>query len=111
MRPTTEIFGNVLVVHPPDELTDDFAANFVDAVDEMLEDGHRQLVIAMDRTEGFDSAGLTSLLDLRDRVQEQGGKVRVSSLGDVGTRVFKVTRLDKQFDVYPDTTSAVASFQ
>jgi anti-anti-sigma factor len=111
MRPTTELFGQVLVVHPPDELTDDFAANFVDAVEEMLEDGHRQIVLAMDRTEGFDSAGLTALLDLRDKIQEHGGAIRVSNLGDVGMRVFKVTRLDKQFDLFADTTAAVASFQ
>src|SRR5258708_7892688 len=73
MQLTTETFGHVMVVHTPDELTEDTATGFLDALDSVIGQGHVQLVLEMDRSEAYDSAGLNVLLDLQERVLNKGG--------------------------------------
>ena len=111
MQLTTETFGHVMVVHTPDELTLDTAAGFLDALQITIDEGRVHLVLEMDHTELYDSAGLTALLDLQDRVMPLGGNVKVSGLGDPGRKIFEVTRLDRRFDVYDSVIDAVSSFR
>jgi len=111
MRITTETFGNVLVVHAPEELTEEAASQFLDAFDTPIEAGQVNVVLEMDRSEAFDSTGLNTLLDLQDKLREQGGNLTVCGLGDPGRKIFEVTRLDKRFDIFDSIIDAVASFQ
>ena len=73
MQLSTETFGNVLVAHTPDELTEDLASAFFDALAAPLASGNRRIVLQMDRSEAYDSRGLTALLDFQDRVKQAGG--------------------------------------
>lgn len=111
MQVTTETFGNVLVAHTPDELTEDTISAFLAALDSPIEKGQVNIVLQMDRSEVYDSAGLTALLDLRDRLRERGGNMKVSGLGEPGQQIFEVTRLDKHFDLFDSVIDAVTSFQ
>ena len=110
MQISTETFGNVLVAHTPDELTEDTAAAFFDALDAPVESGHLRIVLQMDRSEIYDSSGLTALLDFQDKLKESGGSVKISGLADHGRKIFEVTRLDQRFDVFGSVIDAVASF-
>lgn len=111
MKLTTETFGNVMVVHTPDELTDDNCAAFLESLTESINAGQLQMVLEMDRTDQYDSAGLTVLLDLQDRLREKGGAVKVSGLADPGLKIFEVTRLDQRFDLFDSVIDAVSSFR
>jgi anti-sigma B factor antagonist len=111
MHITTETFGDVLVVHTPDELTDETHAAVLDALEAPLAAGQNRIVLQMDRTELFDSMGLTALVDLHAQVREQGGNVKVCGLPDAGRKIFEVTRLDRRFDVFDSLIDAVGSFR
>ena len=111
MQIVTERFGKVLVAHSPDELNEETASSLKRAMEKPLESGQKHVVVQMDRTESFDSGGLTSLLDLQDILRQQGGRMIISGLGDVGRRIFAVTRLDRQFDVHESVIDAVSSLQ
>ena len=70
MNLPTEIFGDVIVVHTPEELGADQAESF-EAFMVNLE--RRNAVLDLDRTETLDSQGLTAILDTRDNLVELGG--------------------------------------
>ena len=111
MQITTETFGNVMVAHTPDEMTDEHVADFIQAIEEAAEVGHVRIVAQMDRTDLFDSYGLSSLVDLQEKLRERDGNLKISGLEHHGRKIFEVTRLDRQFDVFESVIDAVASFQ
>ncbi len=111
MHINTETFGNVLVVHTPDELSDETAKSLLDALENPIASGQVNIVLQMDRSESYDSVGLTALLDLQDQLREQGGNIKVSGLGDPGRKIFEVTRLDQRFDLFDSVIDAVSSFR
>ena len=111
MQITTETFGEVLVVHTPDDVTEETSRVFLTSVETHLSNGRSSIVLQMDHSELFDSVGLTSLLDLQDRARQLGGTVKISGLVDPGRKVFEVTRLDQRFDLFDSVIDAVASFR
>lgn len=111
MQITTETFGNVLVAHTPDELTDDTASAFRDALEPSLATGQSKLVLQMDCSDTYDSAGLTMLVDLQDELRERGGNIKICGLTDPGLKILEVTRLSRRFDLFDSVIEAVASFQ
>lgn len=111
MQITTETFGDVLVVHTPDDLTEETSRVFVAAVEGHLSNGRSSIVLQMDRSELFDSVGLTTLLDLQDQARQAGGTVKISGLVNPGRKIFEVTRLDQRFDLFDSVIDAVASFR
>lgn len=111
MHITTETFGSVLVVHTPDDLTEETSRHFASSLEEHLQQGRSSIVLQMDRSELFDSIGLTALLDLQDQARHLGGTVKISGLADPGRKIFEVTRLDQRFDLFESVIDAVASFR
>ena len=105
-----EVFGDVLVAHTPDELTEETVGGFLYALDAPIDEGRHRVVLHMDRTDAFDSRGLEGLLDLRDRVRSAGGTTKVSGLNPIARDVFRITRLDQAFESFPNVLDAVSSF-
>ncbi len=110
MAITTETFGRVLVAHAPDELNEETARELLHALEVPVAQGTVCIVAQMDRTDAFDSAGLTALLDLRDELRQQGGNLKVSNLSESGRKLFEMTRLDHKLDTFDSVIDAVASF-
>lgn len=111
MQITTETFGNVLVAHTPDELTDDTAESFLQALAAPMNAGQVNLVLQMDRSDAYDSAGLSALIELQEQLRGRGGNLKISGLGDPGRKIFEITRLDRRFDLFDSLVEAVSSFQ
>ena len=120
MQVLTESFGDVLVAHTPDELTDDPAHVFANTLRRTLDSqatesgrtpGRYKIVLQMDRSDAFDSAGLTALLDLHDALREAGGQMKLCGLTATGRKVFEITRLDRRFEVFEGLIEAVSSFR
>jgi len=110
-RLTTETFGRVMVIHTPDELVAETVPALLDTLQSALDNQQVQLVLEMDRTDQYDSEGLNALLDLQDKLRAHGGGVKVSALGETGRKIFEVTRLNQQFDVFESVIDAVSSFR
>lgn len=107
MQLPTEIFGEVVVVHTPEEIGHEHA--------QLLEDFLTQLervrvVVEMDGTESLDSAGLTALLNARDTLAELHGDVKIATSNKVNRKIFEITRLDQQLEMYESVIDAVRSY-
>ncbi len=107
MKLPTEIFGNVVVVHAPEEVNEDQAP----ALENFLTTRERSNVILdIDGTEAFDSAGLAALLDAQDCLREFQGELKVAVTNNVNRKILEMTRLDQQLEVFESVIDAVKSF-
>ena len=106
-RLSTETHGDVVVVQTPPELTEAKAAELTAGVRDLVAAGRTRMVFRLDRTAEVDGAGLTALLDARDAVLAAAGAVSVTGLAGHCASAFRVTRLDRQFEVRGDLVAAV----
>lgn len=107
MQLTTETFGDVVVVHTPDEVTLDNAAEMERLLTSL---DRNKVIVDLDNTESIDSAGLTALLNVQDQLRQEGGDLKVLVTNSVNRKILEITRLDQQLDVFATVVEAVKSF-
>jgi anti-sigma B factor antagonist len=73
-----------------------------------IEKNNPKLVIVdFEKVKFFSSQVLGLLLNIRNRLEENGGELLISAINPQLYRVFKITNLDKIFQFFPDRDSAV----
>jgi anti-anti-sigma factor len=107
MNLPTEIFGDVLVVHAPEELNDEQSGKFQQFV---LSQERVKVVVDMDSIETLDSAGLTALLNIQDDLHAVQGDVKLIAANAVNRKILEITRLDQQLEVFDSVIDAVKSY-
>jgi anti-anti-sigma factor len=108
MNLPTEIFGDVIVVHTPEELGSD-QANDLEQLLVTLE--RRNVVADLDSTETIDSRGLTAIVVSQDNLRELGGDLKLATTIASNRKILEMTRLDRRFEVFESVIDAVRSFQ
>ncbi|MEQ8788104.1 MAG: STAS domain-containing protein [Pirellulaceae bacterium] len=107
MKLPTEIFGNVVVVHTPEELGEDHAEQLVVF---LTTQERSNVILDIDGTEAIDSAGLASLLESQEALREVDGDLRVATTNKVNRKILEITRLDQHLEVYDSVIDAVKSY-
>ena len=69
-----------------------------------------KLLLSFKNVEYLSSAALGMLITLKKRVEEKQGKLKLSDINPQIYEVFKITRLNKIFDIHPSQDKARASF-
>jgi anti-anti-sigma factor len=108
MNLPSEIFGDVIVVHTPEELNADNADSLTTYLAQLE---RRNVVLDLDSTEAIDSEGLTALLDARDQLITMEGDIKISTSNHSNRKILELTRLDQQLDVFDSVIDAVKSFR
>lgn len=107
MNLPTEIFGSVVVVHTPEELTEDQSerlANYLSSLDRSC------VIVDLDGTESLDSALLTGLLDAQEALRAQHGDLKVTTSNPINQKILEITRLEEHLEVFDTVVDAVKSF-
>jgi anti-sigma B factor antagonist len=107
MKLPTEIFGEVVVVHTPEELSAEQTpqlAGFLTSLERV------NVVVDLDGTETIDSHGLELLLDAQENLRTSGGDLRISSGNPYNRKILEITRLDHSLEVFETVLDAVKSF-
>ena len=108
MNLPTEIFDDVIVVHSPE----DVGAEQSDAFESYLTHLDRnRVVLDLDNTETIDSKGLTALLGAQDKLRGVEGDLKIAATNAVNRKIFEITRLDRQLEVFDSVVDAVRSFR
>lgn len=107
----SEVFGDVVVLHLPDEVNQDNAERAGAAFMEPLQQDRSKFVVDLEKTDFLDSAALELLLDMQDRVRSQGGDLRVGGSSESARKILEVTRLDGRIEVFDSVRDAVMSYQ
>jgi anti-sigma B factor antagonist len=103
----TEIFGDVVVAHTPEEVSEEqtpHLATFLSSLE------RPQVVVDLDGTESIDSHGLELLLSAQDSLRQAGGDLRLSTSNSVNRKILEITRLDQSIEVFETVLDAVKSF-
>lgn len=108
MNLPSELFGNVLVVHTPEELCVEHAEKFETYLGGLE---HAQVVLDIDNTEALDSGGLTAIVNSQEALRERLGDLKVATTNAINRKIFEITRLDQQLEVYESVVEAVNSFR
>lgn len=104
----TEVFGNVIVVHTPEELGSEQGGvleNFIPSLE------RPNVILDMDVTEIIDSRGLEALLNVQDKLRDSAGEMKIGTTNYTNRKILEMTRLDQQIEVFDSVVEAVKSFQ
>ncbi len=108
MHLPTEIFGDVVVVHAPDQLGGMEVDQFVN----FLRQIHPKCVVLdLDAVEIIDSAGLTAILDGQDLLREASGDLRIATSNHWNRKILEITRLSQGLEVFDSVIEAVKSYR
>ncbi len=69
-----------------------------------------QLLLNFENVEHLASAALGMLITLHKKVQEQNGSLKLSNINRQIYQVFRITRLNRVFDIHDSAEKALKSF-
>jgi len=72
--------------------------------------GNRKMLLDFQNVEYMSSAMLGKLIHLHKKCKTDKIKLKMSAIAKNPLDVFKITKLDKLFEIHPDTATAVATF-
>jgi len=112
-RITTEARGDVTIVNFTDrKILDD--NNIQEIGEELFDlvDKHYKikLLLDFDNVEYLSSAALGKLITLNKKVAEEDGDLKLCGIRPQIYEVFKITKLNKLFDIYEDQDRALKRF-
>ena len=73
----------------------------------LVDDGVYHLVIDLERVEFLDSTGLGVLVGGLKRVRTHDGSLSLVCTQERLLKIFRITHLDKAFEIHPDVASAI----
>jgi len=107
MKLPTEVFGDVVVVHTPEELGADTAVQ----LEKFLTSQERSNVIVdLDGSETIDSGGLEALVGAQESLRALAGDLKIAASYPANRKILEITRLDQQLEVFDTVIDAVKSF-
>ncbi len=107
MKLTTEVFGEVIVAHTPEELGGDTSLQFEKFITSLE---RINVVLDLDGTETVESAGLEAILNSHDALRALQGDLKISTSNPSNRKILEITRLEQQLEVYDSVLEAVKSF-
>ena len=69
-----------------------------------------KLLISFANVDHLSSAALGTLITINNKVKNRKGQLRLANIDPQIAEVFKITKLDKLFQIHETTDSAMASF-
>lgn len=82
------------------------AVSFKDQVARIIQDGETDLVLDLSNVEFIDSSGLGALVSVL-KTLGRSGSLAISGLQKSAEQIFKLTRMDTVFTIYPSVDAAV----
>ena len=113
MNLPTEVFGEIVVTHTPEELGE-FTTIRGYGPEELVEHltnlDKSKIIVDLDGTETIDSEGLAALLSVRDGLVDNDGELKITTTNAVNRKILEITRLDEHLEVFDSVIDAVKSF-
>ena len=77
-------------------------------IKELIDAGRTEIVCDLSEVSFVDSSGLSALVSGLKATREQGGFLRVAGVNEQVARIFKLTMLDRVFEMYASADAALA---
>ena len=102
---------DVLILEADGGLNSDNADQFVNKLAALIETGQSKIVVDCSRLDTITSYGLGVLVRLHSKLAKIGGDVKLANVKGVIEQVFKITHLNRIFEMYPDVSRACLMFR
>lgn len=102
---------DVLIISADGGLNSDNADKFVNELAALIDAGQTKIVVDCSRLNNITSYGLGVLVRLHSKLSKKGGDVKLACVKGLIEQVFKVTHLNKIFEMYPDVSRACLMFR
>ena len=103
--------NDVLIIKADGGLNSDNADKFVDELAALIDAGQSKIIVDCSRLNNITSYGLGVLVRLHSKLSKKGGDVKLACVKGLIEQVFKVTHLNKIFEMYPDVSRACLMFR
>jgi anti-sigma B factor antagonist len=103
--------GSVTVLTLSGKITSDDTGQLKEKVTNVLDQGHKRIVLDLSGVSYIDSSGLGEMVSCHTTASRQSGAIKLSSLGSRSKDLLVMTKLIMVFDVYDTEAAAVASFE
>jgi anti-anti-sigma factor len=100
----------VVVKRMPEKVNQREARKFFQDVQPFLTADRPQLVFDLSLVKQLDAAGVEMLLNCVSEVMKRDGDLKLASLSKQATMVLELTRTDRLFEIYDNSTEAARSF-
>ncbi len=108
MKLTLTQHAHVTVARLPENLVMSNADSTRDALNQLIDQGHRHLVLDLQPVEFMDSSGLAVLIALYKRLSNRRGRLVLLSPTSNVRALIELTRLHQLFDIYEDDQAAIS---
>jgi len=109
MEPKVDMKSGVAIVHLSGELRGEDGGSFTGVVEKLLDAATPRVVLTLADVTYVSSAGLGELVRVAARANSQSARMALSQPSPFVAGVFKATRLDKFFEIFPTTDAAIAA--
>ena len=100
----------VIVKRIPERLNFKQARKFHQDIRTFLQSDRPQLVFDLSQVRQMDAAGVDMLLNCMSEAMRRDGDVKLAALSAQASVVLELTRTDRLFEIYENSTDAVRSF-
>lgn len=88
-------------INIPKNFVVDEVANFRLEVNKLIDEGNKNFIFNFRECVFIDSTGLGALVSVYKKCVEKGGSIKLKTLRPEVEKLFKLTRLDKVFEICP----------
>jgi len=93
------MLDNFIIDIPKDFVVDE-VATLRTKINKLIEEGQKNFTFNFSQCDFIDSTGLGALVSIYKKCDEKGGSVKLKSLKPDVEKLFKLTRLDKVFEIH-----------
>lgn len=93
------MMGNNSTINIPKDFIVDEVATFRVDINKRIEKGEKNFIFDFGNCSFIDSTGLGALVSIYKKCAEKGGSIKLKSLKPEVEKLFKLTRLDKIFEI------------
>lgn len=84
----------------PKNFTIEEASKFRGQINKLIESGKKNFILNFSECDFIDSTGLGVIVAAYKKCAERGGSIKLKELKEQVRKLFKLTRLDKVFEIY-----------
>jgi len=107
---TTKEYRRVAVISVSGRIDTSTSTQFEEAINELINKGHHNLVLDFSNVDFLSSSGLRILVTTRKKTREMGGDVVLANPSQRAADSVEIAGLDKLFVSFPNREEAVGFF-
>jgi len=107
MQLAYEVFGEIAVLHAPEELTEENVPALFSAL-ERIPVTH--IVLDLERMELIDSAGLTAIVNAHELLEQKQGSLRLVASHPINRKILHITGIEQTIPVFDTVVDAAKTF-